>query len=377
MRRIAFLTLWTALLLVAPALTAQDQPASEADKPAAKEDAPTESFADVFKKVQAIEDELTGIAEKYQVAQAAEKPLLVEQYQGKVVALRKLIPALRDAGIAEYKAHPNEDDTVTKTLVGLLANDVRSDEYADAIAIASVLLDNKCEIKEVANYAGMAYYCTQQFEKAKYCLNAAKESKLLTREASEYLRTVDEVAANWEKEQAIRKKEADADDLPRVKLTTSKGDITIELFENEAPQAVANFVSLVESKFYDGLTFHRVLPGFMAQGGCPDGTGSGGPGYNIYCECSEPNHRKHFQGSLSMAHAGKDTGGSQFFLTFRPTTHLDGRHTVFGRVTEGLEILSKIQRRDPNQAGQPQPDKIVEAKVIRKREHEYKPTKVK
>jgi len=114
----------------------------------------------------------------------------------------------------------------------------------------------------------------------------------------------------------------------------------------------------------------------MAQGGCPDGTGSGGPGYNIPCECHQDNYRRHFRGSLSMAHAGRDTGGSQFFLTFKRTAHLDGRHTVFGRVVEGLDVLAALQRRNPQQGGQPEPDRIVKAEVVRKRDHEYKPTKV-
>ena len=178
-------------------------------------------------------------------------------------------------------------------------------------------------------------------------------------------------------EKAVRAKEAAADDLPRVKLETNRGAVVIELYENEAPGAVGNFVSLVESGYYDGLTFHRVLPGFMAQGGCPDGTGSSGPGYNIACECEQANHRNHFRGTLSMAHAGKNTGGSQFFLTFKRTSHLDGLHTVFGRVVEGIDVLAKLQRRSPGQGGTlPTPDKIVKAEVIRKRDHEYKPNKV-
>ncbi|MDH3717322.1 MAG: peptidylprolyl isomerase [Planctomycetota bacterium] len=162
--------------------------------------------------------------------------------------------------------------------------------------------------------------------------------------------------------------------MPRIKLTTSQGDIVIELFENEAPQTVGNFVNLVEKKYYDGLTFHRVLPSFMAQGGCPKGDGSGGPGYQIPCECYQDGHRKHFRGSLSMAHAGRDTGGSQFFLTFAPTRHLDGKHTVFGRVIEGMDVLPKLQRRNPDDPHAPPPDKIIEAVIVRKRDHEYTPT---
>ncbi|MFM8735673.1 MAG: peptidylprolyl isomerase, partial [Pirellulales bacterium] len=179
-----------------------------------------------------------------------------------------------------------------------------------------------------------------------------------------------------EAELAARKADAAADDLPRVKLSTSVGDIVVELLENDAPNTVANFVSLVEKGFYDGTPFHRVIGGFMAQGGDPTGTGSGGPGHTIACEVDAPTARKHFRGTLSMAHAGRDTGGSQFFLTFVPTDHLDGKHTVFGRVIEGFDVLSKIMRTTDEQ-GRPaagvEPDRIVKAEVLRKRNHDYVP----
>ncbi|NQW48882.1 MAG: peptidylprolyl isomerase [Planctomycetes bacterium] len=171
---------------------------------------------------------------------------------------------------------------------------------------------------------------------------------------------------------AKRKADATADDRPRVKITTSQGDLVVELFEEEAPNTVANFISLVEKGFYDGTPFHRVIGGFMAQGGDPTGTGTGGPGYAIECECDLPNARKHFLGTLSMAHAGPNTGGSQFFLTFRPTEHLDEKHTVFGRVIEGFEVLPKITRTEGEMAG-PDRDKIAKATVLRKRDHVYEP----
>lgn len=160
-----------------------------------------------------------------------------------------------------------------------------------------------------------------------------------------------------------------ANDLPQILFKTTKGDVLIELYEDEAPNTVANFVSLVEKKYYDGLTFHRVIDGFMAQGGCPDGTGRGGPGYAIPCECRLKNARKHGRGSLSMAHAGPDTGGSQFFITFTPTPHLDGKHTVFGKVIEGMEVVDGLERTAPGV----KPDRILEATVVRKRDHEYQP----
>ncbi|MDF9867415.1 peptidyl-prolyl cis-trans isomerase B (cyclophilin B) [Bacilli bacterium PM5-3] len=121
--------------------------------------------------------------------------------------------------------------------------------------------------------------------------------------------------------------------------------IEIELFENEAPNTVDNFVRLAESGFYNGLTFHRVIPGFVSQGGCPNGTGTGGPGYKIKCE-TENNPHKHIAGALSMAHAGKDTGGSQFFIVHEAQPHLDGVHTVFGQTINGLDFVTSMQNGD-------------------------------
>ena len=156
-----------------------------------------------------------------------------------------------------------------------------------------------------------------------------------------------------------------------------KGDIVIELYENEAPQTVGNFINLVESGYYNGLKFHRVLDGFMAQTGCPKGDGTGGPGYNIYCECYKSGYRRHFTGSVAMAKAApRDTGGSQFYITFRRTDHLDGKHTVFGRVIEGMDVVNSIQRINPEVPAPIDADVIESAEVLRKRDHEYVPTKV-
>ncbi|MEW6065890.1 peptidylprolyl isomerase [Desulforamulus profundi] len=123
------------------------------------------------------------------------------------------------------------------------------------------------------------------------------------------------------------------------------GKIVIEFFYEAAPGTVANFEKLANEGFYNGLNFHRVIPGFVAQGGCPYGTGTGGPGYTIKCE-TKGNPHKHQRGALSMAHAGKDTGGSQFFICFDAFPHLDGVHTVFGKVVEGMEYVDQIKPGD-------------------------------
>lgn len=130
-------------------------------------------------------------------------------------------------------------------------------------------------------------------------------------------------------------------------LQTKYGEMKIEFFENDAPGTVDNFVRLSKSGYYDGLKFHRVIPDFVVQGGCPHGTGTGGPGYNIKCELTGDN-QYHDKGVLSMAHAGKDTGGSQFFICHsrQNTQHLDRRHTVFGKVTENIEIVDQIRQGD-------------------------------
>ena len=133
--------------------------------------------------------------------------------------------------------------------------------------------------------------------------------------------------------------------MTRALFKTEVGNINIEFFSNDAPNTVNNFTKLINEGFYDGLAFHRVIPGFMAQGGCPntrEGSrgmhGTGGPGYNIKCEI---NQNKHLKGSLSMAHAGKDTGGSQFFIVYEPQPHLDGVHTVFGK-TDDMDVVLKL-----------------------------------
>lgn len=120
-------------------------------------------------------------------------------------------------------------------------------------------------------------------------------------------------------------------------------EVVLEMFEEDAPNTVANFEKLANEGFYDGVVFHRVIPGFVAQGGCPHGTGTGGPGYTINCEI---NPNKHERGSLAMAHRGPNTGGSQFYICFKPQPHLDGVHTVFGKVIAGMEHVDAFKGQD-------------------------------
>ena len=138
----------------------------------------------------------------------------------------------------------------------------------------------------------------------------------------------------------------------KARIKTARGEIVVDLFAGQAPMTVENFVNLARSGFYNGTTFHRVIPGFMAQGGDPTGTGRGGPGYQFSDEF-HPELRHSGPGVLSMANAGPNTNGSQFFITYAATPHLDDRHSVFGQVTGGIDVLRSIRERDPARDTQP------------------------
>jgi cyclophilin family peptidyl-prolyl cis-trans isomerase len=313
-----------------------------------------------------------------------------------------------DTGLEMHRMAPKENPDVTDLLItvarhyaiGRLMPLVHQefapvdggDQYERALPIIKQLAESETQDGELHLWGFLCAFVTSDFDLAETYFKTAQElkamdalaksmgeepsaqsyfSRQLFETIEQYSDAIGKYRALWSREAAIRKAEAAANDLPRVKLTTTKGEITLELFENEAPQTVANFITLVKQGFYDDSPFHRVVPRFMAQGGAKTADGTGGPGYRIRCECYRPDYRHHFRGSLSMAHAGRDTGSSQFFLTFVPTTHLDGGHTVFGRVIEGLEVLGHLQQRAPEFDYLPTPDRILKAQVIRDRGHEY------
>jgi len=375
-----------------PAASAAPQPAGAAVAAKQAFDALVAKWGDLLARIKQFQADRA-------VAAAGDRAKFDEQ----IAALRKdaegLVADIAKAGVDVYRADAEAFAEVNSTVLRIVQHYIAGnaagdggDQYEKALPVIKSLIDAGAAQTwpELWLWGGVAAYSTNDFALAKQYLDKAAETGALGSAppvndpndprlriwdmGTKYRQSLAQVSKAWEKEQEIRAAEAQADDLPRVKLTTTRGDIVIELFENEAPQAVASFINLVKSGFYDGLTFHRVIPGFMAQGGDPKGTGSGGPGYSIRCECFQPNYRHHFRGSLSMAHAGRNTGGSQFFITFVPTTPLDGKHTVFGRVVEGIDAASAFQRRIP-ESGSPNlatSDRILKAEVLRDRGHEYK-----
>ncbi len=334
-------------------------------------------WAGLVQAMTTYKEKMESLQLKFSKATAAEKgKLRNEAITLNTTFQRQTLARMAELAPQAYKLNP--DDTVAAEM--MLQSLLSKNQYSELVKVAESVLVKNPKATLALNYCGVGKFATHDFEGAVKVLKTAEaEGLLMSEQGGRYLDEAEQYIEFWKTEQEIRAKEDAAtgdEQLPIVKFTTTKGDIEILMLENEAPNTVANFISLVEKKFYDGLKFHRVIPGFMAQGGCPksrediSSAGSGDPGYSIACECYGENARRHFAGTLSMAHAGKDSGGSQFFLTHLPTNHLnpepgktEGVHTVFGRTITGLDVIHALE------VG----DEIKSAVVVRKRNHEYTP----
>jgi cyclophilin family peptidyl-prolyl cis-trans isomerase len=334
-----------------------------------------QAIHDLAKRQEQALEKVEALKAKFQAATPDARPQIEEEFRQTVIEVRdQIFPAMEEQIPAAFAAAP-EDPVVDEIADLVLQLAHGQNRYGKVHQIAEMILKHDPQDQLAVNLDGVARFAEHDFAGAVEVLTKGNAAQLLVPQLGErYLSDAQKYVSLWERESALREQTAAITDpekqAPIVKLTTNRGEIVIELFEDEAPNTVANFISLIESKFYDGLRFHRVIPGFMAQGGCPNTRdeavgqpGTGGPGYRIACECGTDKARAHFAGSLSMAHAGQDTGGSQFFLTHLPTSHLNGRHTVFGRVTEGLDVVRALQMGD----------QITAATVVRKRNHPYKP----
>jgi cyclophilin family peptidyl-prolyl cis-trans isomerase len=335
------------------------------------------TWEELIARMREIEARVEAIRGEYAAADADGKAALQEEFGAlQTEYVQVILPDVAERAADRLTAMPDDLDAA-EIVMQQMSN---SNRYEDAARLADLILETRPDNKAALNFGGLAHFATHNFERSHELLESAREQGVLAADVGgQFLEASEDYVEYWATEQEIREREAAAEgdeQLPQVKLTTPHGEILLELFENEAPNTVANFISLVEEGYYNGLKFHRVIPNFMAQGGCPNTRpgsagfpGEGGPGYRIPCECYAENARRHFAGTLSMAHAGRDTGGSQFFITHLPTPHLDkdlrpdGAHTVFGRVVEGMDVVAAIQ------VG----DLIESAEVVRKRDHAYEP----
>ena len=396
-------TLAVLLSLAAPTLTSAQEAAAEAGAtstvapadlpPPTREEAEAAraDYLESERELKKLVGELSSLQTSYQ-KKGADRPALQSAFETAKIAAQAASERLEVAAMTIARAGiPKRDEVddidiampvyqgARKVCAAMVAGAIKTDDPEKALVLVDqlervgaidgdVLMMGATASMLVSNLDGAEAYLAK--------LSAVGGSDDKQSQIGQLKEALEDERKKWNEEMTLRAAEATANDLPRVLIKTSAGDLVVELFENEAPNTVANFLSLIEKGFYAGTPFHRVIPEFMAQGGDPTGRGSGGPGYVIPCETGEPHARKHFRGSLSMAHAGKDTGGSQFFLTFRPIEHLDGKHTVFGRVIEGFDVLPKIHRTQAPD-GRPipgiKPDTILTAEVVRKRDHDYAP----
>lgn len=339
-------------------------------------------FNQKFEQWVTLLNRLRELQAQYKVANPEDRSPLEQEFNQKLKQAEELYPQLESQAQVAFKAAP-DNKQLADFVMGLSYKYYEEGNYEKSIELADLVIANKPQNPEIYLIAGQAAFEITELDKAENYLKTAKTEMTKqekTFPAEQLLADIGREREFWEAEQKARERDAkpqgDPMALPRVKLETTKGDVIIELFENDAPNTVANFISLVESGLYNGVIFHRVIPNFMAQTGDPEGTGTGGPGYHIPCECYKPDARKHFRGSVAMAHAGRDTGGSQFYITYKPTRHLDGKHTVFGRVIQGMDVVDQIHKRTPDSPGTKEADKIVKATVLNKRDHEYKVRKV-
>jgi cyclophilin family peptidyl-prolyl cis-trans isomerase len=336
--------------------------------------------------------EITRIKMNFSVSKPSEKAKYTEEWIDAIDAHFEALDEVRLTGADAYAAKYQPHAQMEQFLLVLANHDGVNGRFEESYQLVSNLIDGGCTHPQTDSLLSTAALFSNHFAEAKDALLRGREKKTIGPEGEHWLETVDPLIAAWEVEQELRAKEAEADDLPRVLLHTTQGDVVVELFENEAPDTVANFISLVEAGFYDGLGFFLVERGVVAQTGCPLNTGMGSAGYTIYCECFQPNRRHRFAGSLTMAkNANRDgdlianSAGSQFFIEARPSpVREEGEITVFGRVIEGFGRVSRLQIKGNKEEEEDQedprrfslPDRIISAKVLRKRNHEYVPNKV-
>jgi len=357
-----------------PAKTEAKSAAPKTDAPAAAgKPAAVVEFDKQFAEWKDLLVKMRQIHEQYPRAKDADKPAMKAEFETLRAQGHTIMPKLFVLAEKAYVADPTNKQ-ISDFLVSFTVDFAKVDRYDNAARLGKVLVDNGTHDPKLMTELIKTAMVLNDYDTARAYIKIAKadgdQSAMLDSAAEQIAK--DEPL--WKAEQAIRAEEAKADDLPRVKIKTRYGDIVVELFENEAPNTVANFISLVEKGYYDGLKFHRVIGGFMAQTGDPEGTGRGGPGYTIDDEVSGK-FRRHFRGSLSMAKTqAPNSGGSQFYLTFGRPSHLDGIHTVFGRVVEGMDVLEKIARTEMESGPTGfKPDAMEKLTVVRKRDHKYEP----
>jgi len=317
---------------------------------------------------------------------------LFDQYEENLVAgnevLEKWVPIGQQLFDKKLQQNLPIEDDLTLFMTKLMIKTFDDGQYSAAYDLCQQLVKNNPENKFAEVYTARAGVLTNRFgPKIANIIRANaeyfKKEDLISKTEQMLVGSLFYVEALFAEELKLREKDAKSGDLPRVKFATNKGSFVVELFEDEAPETVANFISLVESKYYDGLVFHTVISQTAAETGLVDENFSArGVDYTIYDENKKPNARKVFAGSLAMYRDLPNTANARFFVAMAALPSLNEKHTVFGRVIEGMDSvygLNKTYKLEEEQQIKIEdvvPDKVISATVLRKRDHEYAPRKV-
>jgi peptidylprolyl isomerase len=325
---------------------------------------------------------------KHQVAWTQEGDRArLEEYSQRLNEAQAQLDAWRKVTADVFTFNPQAAENLSEMMIEMIERDVDRDIYEGLVPIAQALIDHQADrptdLLEAIGYVG---YANNDHDLAERAWNRWKEIQAVPAGIELALEKMDEQRVKWKEELARRDADNKRNDNPQVAILTSKGRIVVELFEDEAPQAVASFIFLVEQGFYDRKMFFRVVERFAAQTGCERGDGTGNAGYTIRGEMANPNHRNIFRGSMVMLSGvdqetnipNPDSASSQFLFSMLPQPLFDGQMTVFGRIIEGMPVLGALQRVDFSKEEErkdksKRADIIVEASVIRKRDHAYVP----
>jgi peptidyl-prolyl cis-trans isomerase B (cyclophilin B) len=303
----------------------------------------------------------------------------IELSRARIIELRK---QLDDSAIESFTADPARNPQARAHVLQMAIAKLegrggdRPFDPARTYELTSLLAKHESAGPDVLLIAFQACLAMQDFQRADRLLLKLKEAKVSISEANQT--AIEKLKKSWQQEVARREKEQQEDNLPRVQIETELGNMVLELFEDDSPKTVANFIYLAEQGFYDGSAFYDIRPGETARGGCPNGDGTGDPGYRIANESTSSESRRFFAGTIGMHHEGVNTAGCQFFITYQPKPNLDLQYVAFGRIIEGLETLYQLPLTEPR-AGKlsaAEPPKIVRMTVVRKRDHAYEPEKI-
>jgi len=382
---------------MSPVAFGQDATASEAQLPAIAPDAGEVPESDSSPLAQAYRVQLAELKKQmkdlrrkiveHHTDLSADRDSKLQEWQKVSQAAREASQQFRKAAIDLYRSEPQRYSTVGDLLFGMLKEECEADRFEGMNEVGKVLVELKYPNPDLDGIAGLAAFGEHDFEFSEQCLRRAMQTGVDTAVPPQVMQSIEQLKEDWKKELELRTAEARADDLPRVRISTTKGVIVLELFEDDAPETVANFLYLVKNGFYDGRPIFRVLKHFVAQTGCERGDGSGSAGYTVRGEMKSPRARKHFRGSVAVALGSDpvtqatdyDSGSAQFFFDLLASPPMNGEYCVFGRVIEGMEVLGELTKIDLSSKDAKEeyagvnPDSMVRVEVVRQRNSSYIP----